>query len=133
MRFLFLLSLAFLAACGRPDLPLSQASEARTRNVAPPARQDVASNAVAPAQPAPRAAIPPPEATSDAAISTRIGGELAKDPGMAGADVSVHTDRGVVTLSGTVKSQEQTGIASAHAQRQDGVMRVDNHLRPALS
>jgi hypothetical protein len=29
-----------------------------------------------------------------------------------------------------VKSQEQTAIASAHAQRQDGVMRVDTHLSP---
>jgi osmotically-inducible protein OsmY len=47
---------------------------------------------------------------------------------MSGADVSVNTDHGVVTLTGNVKSQEQTAIASAHAQRQDGVMRVDNHL-----
>jgi len=39
----------------------------------------------------------------------------------------------VVVLSGTVKSHEQTGVASAHAQRQDGVLRVDNHLMPALS
>jgi hypothetical protein len=28
---------------------------------------------------------------------------------------------------------EQTGLASAHAQRQDGVLRVDNHLRPEYS
>ena len=38
------------------------------------------------------------------------------------------TEQGVVTLVGTVKSHEQTGIASAHAQRQDGVVRVDSDL-----
>jgi hyperosmotically inducible periplasmic protein len=87
----------------------------------------------APPGSAARTPAPPPEALTDAAITGRIRSELRADPGMAGADVSVNTDRGVVVLSGTVKSQEQTGIASAHAQRQDGVMRVDNQLRPALS
>jgi osmotically-inducible protein OsmY len=47
---------------------------------------------------------------------------------MAGADVSVNTDGGVVSLTGTVKSQEQAAFASAHAQRYDGIMRVDSHL-----
>jgi len=50
------------------------------------------------------------------------------DPAMGGADVSVNTDRGVVSLTGVVASQEQAAVASAHAQREDGVMRVDNHL-----
>jgi osmotically-inducible protein OsmY len=53
---------------------------------------------------------------------------MLADPGMAGADVSVNTDAGVVSLTGTVKSQEQAAVASAHAQRLDGVMRIDNHL-----
>jgi osmotically-inducible protein OsmY len=68
------------------------------------------------------------EALSDPAITSKVRAALLADPGMAGADVSVNTDRGVVSLTGTVKSQEQTAIASAHAQRQDGVMRIDNHL-----
>lgn len=84
-------------------------------------------------EPAPRVVIPPPQALTDAAITRRIRAEIVSDPGMAGADVSVNTDKGVVALSGTVKSYEQTGIASAHAQSQDGVLRVDNQLRPALS
>jgi len=50
---------------------------------------------------------------------------------MTGSDVSVNTDHGVVMLTGSVKSQEQSAIASAHAQRQDGVMRVDTHLATA--
>jgi hyperosmotically inducible periplasmic protein len=83
-------------------------------------------------QPAPRSApslaTPPRDTLSDTVITGRIKTALLTDPGMTGADVSVNTDHGVVVLTGTVKSHEQTGIASAHAQRQDGVMRVDNQL-----
>jgi osmotically-inducible protein OsmY len=68
------------------------------------------------------------DAISDTVIGGKITAAILTDPGMTGADVSVNTDHGVVTLTGNVKSQEQTAIASAHAQRQDGVMRVDNHL-----
>lgn len=77
--------------------------------------------------------MPPPQALTDAAITGKVRNALVADPGMAGADVSVNTDNGVVVLAGTVLSHEQTGIASAHAQRQEGVVRVDNHLRPELS
>jgi osmotically-inducible protein OsmY len=122
-----------LAACERPELPpapdmlaqSSRESAARQAGAAPAPR--------APAQSPRPSPTPPPEAMTDAAISSRIGEALVGDPAMAGADVAVHTDKGVVMLSGTVKSYEQTGIASAHAQRQDGVLRVDNHLRPELS
>jgi hyperosmotically inducible protein len=65
---------------------------------------------------------------SDPVITAKIKASLLTDPGMTGADVSVNTDRGVVNLTGNVKSQEQAAIASSHAQRQDGVMRIDNHL-----
>jgi len=68
------------------------------------------------------------EVLSDAAITARLKAQLLTDPALTGADVSVNTDGGVVVLTGTVKSQEQAAIASAHAQRHDGVMRIDNHL-----
>ena len=125
---------AFLGAC------LVVACE---RPVAPgPAAQDVAHNAPqavaaageeaganpARAAPQPERALPARDAINDTVITGRIKSALLTDPGMAGADVSVNTDRGVVSLAGTVKTHEQTGIASAHAQRQDGVVRVDNHL-----
>ena len=132
MRLLIAFTALLAAAACVRSAPDDLVSEAASSAPAPRTNVAAASPAPTPA-PAPRAALPPPEALTDAAITGRIGGELASDPGMAGADVSVHTDRGVVTLSGTVKSQEQTGIASAHAQRQDGVLRVDNHLRPTLS
>jgi hyperosmotically inducible protein len=129
-RFAIVLTCLALAACERPDSPATQAIN--TGASAPVANNPRVNVAEAKA-PVARSVVPPPEATTDAAITGRIGGELAADPAMAGADVSVNTDKGVVTLSGVVKSHEQTGIASAHAQRQDGVLRVDNHLRPQLS
>jgi hyperosmotically inducible protein len=79
------------------------------------------------ASPASRS-LPGPDMLSDPVITAKIKASLLTDPGMTGADVSVNTDRGVVNLTGNVKSQEQAAIASSHAQRQDGVMRIDNHL-----
>jgi osmotically-inducible protein OsmY len=133
MRPLAFLTAAVLlcAGCEFRAPPARSAPESLSRAIPSAANQAPAQPAVL--EPTPRAVIPPPQALTDAAITGRIRSEIRADPGMAGADVSVHTDNGVVVLSGTVKSHEQTGIASAHAQSQDGVLRVDNHLRPALS
>ena len=125
-------TVCLLAACGRVG------EAPRTAN---PAADRVAATQPAAVAPAPaakgaestRAAMPSPESLTDSAITGRIQHALKGDPAMSGADVSINTDRGVVVLSRTVKTHEQTGIASAHAQRQDGVMRVDNHLRPEFS
>ncbi len=100
----------------------------------PPARPSGA----APANAAPQARIEdsrplratpaPLDPISDGAIAARVRASILGDPGMAGTDVSVTSDHGVVTLLGTVRSQEQIAIASAYAQREDGVMRVDDEL-----
>jgi len=70
----------------------------------------------------------PLDAITDSIISSRIKAGILTDPGLAGTDISVNTDHGIVSLTGIIKSQEQAAIASAHAQREDGVMRVDNQL-----
>lgn len=115
-------------ACDRPD-PRATAAQSIARNVPERAQGAQAPNSAVSAAAAPAATTPlSREAITDPVITGRIRSSLLGDPGMAGADVSVNTDRGVVSLAGTVKSHEQTGIASAHAQRQDGVVRVDNHL-----
>lgn len=95
-----------------------------------PARADppAAVAAHVPPQPSPSRLLPAPEALADPVISAKIQASLLTDPAMGGADVSVNTSHGVVSLTGIVVSQEQAAIASAHAQGQDGVMRVDNHL-----
>jgi hypothetical protein len=118
-------------ACERTESPLSTrggngaegARQPAAAAVPPPGGGTASTTAQRPAAP-----IPPPEALTDTMITGRINTALLSDPGMAGADVSVQTNKGVVTLVGTVKSHEQTGIASAHAQRQDGVVRVDSDL-----
>ena len=71
---------------------------------------------------------PPADELADPAITRKIRASLLLDPALAGSDVSVNTDHGVVSLTGLVSSQEQVAVASAHAQREDGVVRVDNHL-----
>ena len=78
--------------------------------------------------PVPAAPPRPSDAITDSVITARIKAGILSDPGMTGADISVNTDRGVVNLTGRIKSPEQAAIASAHAQRQDGVMRVNNQL-----
>lgn len=127
---LLLLAAGLLGACGRAgDSPRAVSPQALERSTA----TSPASGGSAPRAAAKRVEMPPREALTDASITARIRSELLGDPAMSGADVSINTDNGVVVLSGTVKTHEQTGIASAHAQRQDGVMRVDNHLRPEYS
>jgi hyperosmotically inducible protein len=53
---------------------------------------------------------------------------IAADSGLKDSDISVTTNNGVVTLSGTVKSQDQVGIAANLAQRQEGVTKVDTQI-----
>ena len=111
-------------ACERADSPLST----RGGNGEEGAHRPAVAAAPPQAVQKPVAPVPPPDVLTDTMITGRIKTALLSDPGMTGADVSVQTNKGVVTLVGTVKSHEQTGIASAHAQRQDGVVRVDSDL-----
>jgi hypothetical protein len=117
-----ILILLLVAACTR-----EHAGE--VTRLAPRAETAVAATPPAQSAPAsPSRLLPSPEMLSDPVITGRIQAGLMTDPAMTGADVSVNTSQGVVSLTGIVASQEQAAIASAHAQREDGVMRVDNHL-----
>lgn len=139
VRLAVTLSAALLAVgCDRP------VARVATPSVETPSRSSLAaampaselpprdSDAAARSPAVPYVPIASREAIADTLITGRIRAAVFGDPAMAGADISVNTDRGVVVLAGSVKSHEQTGIASAHAQRQDGVMRVDNQLSLAL-
>ena len=72
--------------------------------------------------------LPPADALDDGVVTARIRAGMLLDPALSGADISVNTNRGVVSLTGVVASREQAAIASAHAQAQDGVTRVDDHM-----
>ena len=126
-------SALLVVACDRPNtqaIPTSAEKYSRNAAATQPANELPRDADAAAREPAPVAtpSLPSREAISDTVITAKVKASLLADPGMAGADVSVNTDHGIVILAGSVKSHEQTGIASAHAQRQDGVMRVDNQL-----
>ena len=132
-----LAAIAIATGCSRPTTNGIGAVPSRASNTSPPP----ASVAAAEMQAADSGAatdsgsrlLPPPETLTDPFITARIRTAILADPAMAGSDVSVDTHQGVVSLAGQVASQEQAGIASAHAQRQDGVMRVDTHLAATLN
>ena len=115
-------ALAMLAGCDRAFTPEASAADTLPR------AQEGPSRPAAPRPPPPPASAPQPEALSDAAITARVNSALHADPALAGADLSVNTDHGVVSLTGTVKSPEQVAEASARAQQPDGVMRIDTHV-----
>ena len=114
-------------ACERPD-SRAGLQTARTPASVPAQQGPTTIRPQAPAAATPATPSLTADTLSDTVITGRIKAAILTDPAMAGADVSVNTDRGVVNLTGSVKSHEQTGVASGHAQRQDGVMRVDTHL-----
>ena len=120
-----LVAAALLGACDRPAVQQAETP------VPPRLTRETAQGAQLSVSEAPRTVplqLSSRETLTDTVITGRINAAIRTDPGMAGSDVSVITDRGVVALAGQVKTPDQTAIASAHAQRQDGVMRVDNHL-----
>jgi len=101
-----------------------------------PAEAAKAAPAPAPAHAAPAAPLRtverpdalPGDANADVSATAQIQAALHADPALAGSDISVNTERGVVTLSGFVLNREQSAIASAYANRQLGVLRVENGL-----
>lgn len=120
-----LVALGFAAACTRApvgDVVSSQASE-RPATTSTRATADAAPPASAPTR-----LLPPADALDDGVVTARIRAALLLDPALSGSDISVNTSQGVVSLTGIVASREQAAIASGHAQAQDGVMRVDDHL-----
>jgi len=117
-----------LAACDRLAAPGNVATAPNAAAPSPSVVQRAPSNA--PVHPAaqPVTTANAADAINDSVISAKVKAAILSDPGMTGADVSVNTEHGVVNLTGTIKSHEQAAIASSYAQRQDGVMRVDNEL-----
>lgn len=68
-------------------------------------------------------------AVSETVTTGKIKAAIAADSAMKDSDISVTTKDGVVTLSGTVKSQDQVAIATNLAQRQEGVQRVESNIQ----
>jgi len=68
-------------------------------------------------------------AVGDDAITTSVKSQLLADADLRRLDISVTTSNGVVTLAGTVPSQDVRREAVATARHTPGVAKVDDQLR----
>jgi osmotically-inducible protein OsmY len=122
------------AACDRPKTTAANGSPSTTASTAPsPSTSTATPDATSPNAPATANMQPGPGGDASGAVSEtvttgKIKSAIASDAGLKDSDISVTTDNGVVTLSGTAKSQDQVSMATALAQRQDGVVRVENNI-----
>jgi osmotically-inducible protein OsmY len=69
------------------------------------------------------------EAIDDTTITTRVKTAMLNDPTVGGLRVDVDTFKGVVTLSGRVKSQTERNQAVALARGVDGVTEVKDAMQ----
>ena len=69
------------------------------------------------------------EAIDDTTITTRVKTAMLNDPAVGGLRVDVDTFKGVVTLSGRVKSQAERNQAIAIARGVDGVTEVKDAMQ----
>ena len=66
-----------------------------------------------------------PDKAADAWITTKVKSEFGTTGGVSATDISVSTNEGVVTLSGTVASEAEKTRAEQLAQGVKGVKSVD--------
>ena len=71
------------------------------------------------------------EAVTDATITTKVKTAFAMDKDVSAIKINVDTDKGVVKLSGKVKSKEEADKAASLAQEVQGVVSVNNTLEVA--
>ena len=69
------------------------------------------------------------ETIDDTTITTRVKTSMLNDPAVSGTGIDVDTFKGVVTLSGRVKSQAEHDQALALARKVDGVTEVKDALQ----
>lgn len=69
------------------------------------------------------------ETIDDATITTRVKTALLNDPDVGGLRIDVDTTRGIVTLSGTVRSPSEEQRAVALARKTSGVVDVKSTLQ----
>jgi hyperosmotically inducible protein len=65
----------------------------------------------------------------DATVTTRVKTALLNDPDVAGLKIDVDTFKGVVTLSGSVKTETEATKAMTIARRTPGVTDVKSTLQ----
>lgn len=68
------------------------------------------------------------EAITDTWITTKVKADLLATEDVSGTDINVETKDGVVTLTGSVKSQAEADMAESVASKIEGVTQVDSQL-----
>jgi hyperosmotically inducible protein len=118
-------TLIALAACHKKD---------ETANPPPPAPGESAPASSQPAAPAPSSDSSPTSSSStggavdDAVVTTKVKAALIAESSLKAGDIKVETNQGVVTLSGTVDSADQSAKAEQVAKGISGVTSVTNQL-----
>jgi osmotically-inducible protein OsmY len=69
------------------------------------------------------------ETIDDTTITTRVKTAMLNDPAVGGLSIDVDTYKGVVTLSGRVKTPAERDQALALARKTDGVTEVKDALQ----
>ena len=69
------------------------------------------------------------ERLDDTTITTRVKTSMLNDPQVNGSTIDIDTYKGVVTLSGRVRNQEEHDQALAAARRVEGVADVKDSLQ----
>jgi osmotically-inducible protein OsmY len=69
------------------------------------------------------------EAVEDAAITTKIKAEYAKDKAVSALNIHVNTDHGAVTLTGNAKTKAEADKAEQIAKSVKGVSAVKNEIQ----
>lgn len=72
---------------------------------------------------------PPGQQLDDAAITAKVKTKITADPELNPFDIDVDTIDGVVSLRGTVPTEEKSDEAEKLARFTEGVVNVENHLR----
>ena len=67
-------------------------------------------------------------ARTDAQMAAEVQGTIVRDTNIAGQEIEVQADQGVVTLSGAVSTEEGRGLAAQDAAKVAGVRTVINNL-----
>lgn len=121
------------AACDRPITQTTASNGGAASTTPSPSTSTATPDGASPNAPATANMQPGPGGDASGAVSEtvttgKIKAAIASDEGLKDSDISVTTENGVVTLSGTAKSQDQVSMAAALAQRQDGVVRVENNI-----
>ena len=68
------------------------------------------------------------EYIDDAAVTTAVKAHIMKEKGLSTLDISVKTQDGTVTLTGSTNSAEHSKLAETTAMQVNGVKRVNNML-----